>query len=343
MADLYFELVERGSVTRDELNQLAPLLPSRIDIESAEQGYYRTILLPSADAPSAALSRKRSIQLLLEITNFLSREPRANEVRWVLYSGYDSNGNSLIFNNLSLEKQRLRWWVYHANDLCHIAHEALLKFALDTLDECPSGIGTAHLIGRCANEIITELEPAPESWLAMLSTLEPTTNAFDSNDPNSEVSLTDDLIRSGRVDAHCTPQTAANAVQLLATLHHRTQANGPDLRELLGDFNPEISRSLLSEIQFLTQYGDEPIQRTIERVIEERVIRRHLWVALRKLRYQGDYTFLIETEDGKLRLREKDGPIFTNPRLGPAITFLKDVGLIGSDGLTAAGREATGV
>ena len=27
----------------------------------------------------------------------------------------------------------------------------------------------------------------------------------------------------------------------------------------------------------------------------------------------------------RIRLREKDGPVFTNPRLGPAITFLKDI------------------
>lgn len=72
------------------------------------------------------------------------------------------------------------------------------------------------------------------------------------------------------------------------------------------------------------------------------MIRRHLWVALRKLRHQGDYTFLIETDEGKLRLREKDGPVFTNPRLGPAISFLKDIALLGEDGLTDLGRKAVG-
>lgn len=57
----------------------------------------------------------------------------------------------------------------------------------------------------------------------------------------------------------------------------------------------------------------------------------------------GDYTFLIERDEGKLRLRGKDGPVFTNPRLGPAITFLKDIHLIGDQGLTEYGAAAAGV
>ena len=67
-----------------------------------------------------------------------------------------------------------------------------------------------------------------------------------------------------------------------------------------------------------------------------------MWVALRKFRYQRDYTFLIEMDEGRVRLREKDGPVFTNPRLGPAITFLKDIHLVGGQGLTDLGAEAAG-
>ena len=64
---------------------------------------------------------------------------------------------------------------------------------------------------------------------------------------------------------------------------------------------------------------------------------RHLWVALRKLRYQGDYGFLIEADDGRVRLRGRDGPVFTTPRIDPVITFLKDCHLVDADGLTGSG------
>ena len=80
----------------------------------------------------------------------------------------------------------------------------------------------------------------------------------------------------------------------------------------------------------------------IGRLIEERVIRRHLWVALRKFRYQGDYTFLIETDEGRVRLRATDGPVFTNPRLAPALTFLRDIHVIDDKGLTAHGKKLAG-
>jgi hypothetical protein len=50
-----------------------------------------------------------------------------------------------------------------------------------------------------------------------------------------------------------------------------------------------------------------------------------------------DYTFLFEANDGLLRLRSKYSPVLTTPRLGPAITFLEDVGLLDEQGVTARG------
>ena len=66
-------------------------------------------------------------------------------------------------------------------------------------------------------------------------------------------------------------------------------------------------------------------------------MRRHLWVAARKFQH-GDYTFLIESDDGRIRLREKDAQSSPIPP-GPAITFLKDIYLVGGQGLTDYGTE----
>lgn len=341
-ADAYFSIVERGEVSREELGKLAPLLPSRIVAGSTEQDLYEDILLTRSNAPTmGALSRKLSIQLILKVADLLGREPRAEEIRWVLYAGQDQAGNVFDLDDPALEAQRARWWVYQANDLCHIANETLLKFTLDVLGGHPVGLSMARLIGLCADAILAEMEVEPSSWRAFIAAAEPAQNAFDEDDPYSEISLANEIILAGRDDARvCAPSVAAKAVRLLAILHRRIEATGADLKEPLGGFNPDAFRSLLSETRFLDRHLDAPFRTTIERVLEERVIRRHLWVALRKLRHQGDYTFLIETDDGKLRLREKDGPVFTNPRLGPAITFLKDVGLLTVEGLTSKGQEA---
>jgi hypothetical protein len=62
------------------------------------------------------------------VTGLLGRDPGADEVRWILYAGHDQQGRGLELDSAALEAQRRRWWVYHANDLCHIALETLLKF-----------------------------------------------------------------------------------------------------------------------------------------------------------------------------------------------------------------------
>jgi hypothetical protein len=60
---------------------------------------------------------------------------------------------------------------------------------------------------------------------------------------------------------------------------------------------------------------------------------------MRKLQYQRDYTFLVETDDGRVRLRAKDGPVLTNPRLRTALTFLRDIHLVDENGLTKRGEH----
>lgn len=344
LADSFFEIIQRGLVSREELATLAPVLPSAIVDDSKERSIYESVLLTDAGAPAPSdLSRKLSIQLILKISELLGREPRADEIRWVLYAGQDQEGALLDLHDDGLKAQRSRWWVYHANDLCHVAYEALLKFSLDILAEYPAGLSLARLIGECADAILAELGAKPASWAALLESTQPAENAFNPKNPESEFSLAQNIIRAGRSDANvCTPQTAAEAIRLLAILHRRIQDTGTDLKEPLGGFNPDAFRSLLSETRYLDRHREDDFRQVVERLLEERVVRRHLWVALRKLRHQGDYTFLIETDDGKLRLREKDGPVFTNPRLGPAITFLKDIGLLDKGGLSAKGREAAG-
>ena len=146
-----------------------------------------------------------------------------------------------------------------------------------------------------------------------------------------------------RDDKICSPEIAWNAIKLLAILHKRVNEDGHDIVAELGHFDPDAFRSLLSENSIPQPSYKRRICRAFGAPLEERVIRRHLWVALRKFRYQRDYTFLIEMDEGRLRLRDIDGPVFTNPRLGPAITFLKDIHLIDGQGLTDQGAQAAGL
>jgi hypothetical protein len=262
-------------------------------------------------------------------------------VRWILYAKQDAQGRALETRTPALEAQRQRWWVYHANDLCHVALEALLKFVLDTLGRYPAGITLGRLIPLCTDEILHAADRKPADWAESLNDITPAANAHAHDNPESEWSLSEAIVRgAGRSDEKiCPPALAWKAVKLLAILHKRVEDEKPDLTAELGRFDPDAFHSLLSETRFLNRHLKESFVETVGRLLEERVIRRHLWVALRKFRYQRDYTFLIETDEGRLRLREKDGPVFTNPRLGPAIAFLKDIHLISGQGLTDKGAQ----
>jgi hypothetical protein len=345
LADQFYKVIERGSVSKTELDQFAPLAPSEISLTSGERTLYQDILLkePEADDP-AALSRRLSVLLILKVAALLGREPKPEEVRWILYAGFDKQGRRLDLEAPELEAQRQRWWVYHANDLCHIALETLLKFTLDTLGQYPAGITLGRLIPLCTGQILETADYKPANWAALIDTIQPTENAYAEDDPESEWSLSQDIVRgAGRSDEKfCTPDLAWKAIKLLAILHKRVRQGNRDIAAELGGFDPDFFRSLLSETRFLDHESKEDFEKILGQLIEERVVRRHLWVALRKFRYQRDYTFLIEMDDGRLRLREKDGPMFTNPRLGPTITFLKDIHLVGGQGLTDHGVEAVG-
>ena len=111
----------------------------------------------------------------------------------------------------------------------------------------------------------------------------------------------------------CTADGGWSALTLLAVVHKRARDFEQQIRSELGHL--DMPHSLHTEPTFFESHSADDFEQTVHAILEQRIINRHLWVALRKLRYQGDYTFLFESDDGRIRLRVKDGPVFTNPRL----------------------------
>lgn len=333
LAAKFFQIVQRGSVTRDNLDALASIRPSAISENSSERDWYEKILFAQGglDRPRGQ-ERRRTLLIILYLSSQIGPIPEVIDVRWMLYTGRDLNGNPLAYESAELAEHRLRWWIYQANDLTHIAYETLLKYVLDLLEPHPGGLTLESLIGEAVQTIRSVADDWPKTWESFLLQ-----NATD--DLNAEETLSTAARQEARRDRICSPQGAWDALKLLAVVQNRSRAAAKNIRNELEKFNPAVFQSLLTEVHFLESLGSDDFARTVSKLMEQRIIRRHLWVALRKLRYQGDYTFLIESDDGRIRLRSKDGPIFTNPRLGPAITFLKDIHLIDTRGLTEKGRK----
>jgi len=337
---LFREAIDRGVVTLAELDRLAAFAPSEIELSGTERALYERILLAEGSEPkSSDRSRRLSIQLVLSVSRLLARVPDIDEVRWTLYAGADAGGRALELDTQELEAHRASWRIYQANDLCHIALETLLKYALDTLALYPSGLPLPRLIALLVDDLMEEGCELPSSWDSLVAATPLAINPYDPAEMHGEWSTTQQIMRSvGKIEtSQIGADTAWRAVKLLATLHRRARDEVWALKETFGHLDSELFRSIWSETQFLDRKADQDLRKTLTDLIEQRVIRRHLWVALRKFRYQKDYTFLIETDDGKLRCRDKDGPVYTNPRLGPTITFLKDLHIIGGQGLTDYG------
>jgi hypothetical protein len=340
LAAPFYSTIRRSRVTPSELDNFARLSASGVLKKSAERGLYERILFARGERSTASdRTRRLSLLLILKTAAQLKRMPTADDVRWILYAGKDELGRTFSPGTPDLEAQRQRWLVYQANDLCHLALETILKYALDVLGEFSRGIMPSALIARCVTQLMAVAQPKCQSWNEFVSALIPTNNANDARNRDSEWSLAQDVLQVRREEDVCTPEAAWKAIKLLGLLHRRERASAALIAQDLKGFDPEFFHSLLTECRFLECHGEAPFAETLTRLIDERVVRRHLWIALRKLRYQGDYTFLIETDDGLIRLRQKYGPVFTNPRLSPAVRFLSDIHLIDDNGLTPRGVE----
>lgn len=340
LADVFFESIQKRRVSIPDLDALSPITPSEIENGSDERACYEDILFAEAGLTrDPDMDRRRSLLLILELSRHLERIPSVFDIRWILYAGCDTAGRPVVLRTPELEAQSARWWVYQANDLMHISYEALLKWTLDRLETYKAGITLSHLIAEAVEGISEAAEDWPKTWAHFLEMHPPPLNPLALDDKISDRHLSETVMRVSNLNRSSSPEEAWSALRLLAVLHNRVRIGPKDPSEELGALDPTAFRSLLTEVRFLEKHLNDDFSDLVTKLIEQRVVRRHLWVALRKLRHQGDYTFLIEADDGRVRLKVKDGPVFTNPRLGPAVTFLKDIHLIDEQGLTDHGKR----
>src|SRR3546814_11028637 len=102
----------------------------------------------------------------------------------------------------------------------------------------------------------------------------------------------------------------------MAALHTRT-IDRPDLAERVDRGCPArgMAHSLRTELSWLALEEEQTVIEKFADYMIERVVRRHSWVAMQKLRRQRDYTFLFEARDGRLIYLKGYQPVATTPRL----------------------------
>lgn len=327
LGELFLRTISRGWTTLKELEQMAPLAPSCIS-QGKERDCYEAILFGGAATSTIPdQMRGNTLKLILQWADAVGSSPRSDELRWSMYSGYLPTGVPWLLPG-DLESHRLRWAVYQANDIAHIALETLLKALLAHLETYAAGCSQEQLIEIAVATTLAQL-PEAEDWRTFVDLQDLSPDASDEHHPGSEWRLTrHSWMNVSRHDMSIAEQCAA-AVRVLAVLQKRMASCKTEIASELAKLNRSGFRSLLTELTFLEENSGLTLSEVIRRLFLDRVLRRHLWVAMRKLRFHGDYTFLFETDDGLVRKRGDGGPVWTGPRLGNASMFLEDIDLLG--------------
>lgn len=317
--------VEDGLVRHADLARLSSMLPSKIAEGSREAEIYISALFAQGEDPEPrALSRRRSLQLILAVAGRLKRLPRPDDVRWAMFNSPPGDFGP------ELEPERLRWEAYQTHDLLQLAYAGFLRLAVERLRQEGAGLTFADLVDGTAMALCATVPGAGDiSW-----------GTYTAAADGADLMPLERLL--SRLPAHSMPPEASQAALIMvAALQARVAARNDLAAEIEAQFPPvgpsTFARSIKSELAFLSARLNAALHDLARDLLADRVLRRHSQVAMLKFARQRDYTFLFETTDARLRYRASYAPVLTTPRLGPAITFLQDLGLLGPDGLTTSG------
>lgn len=325
LAKLLRQKIAGASVNVRDLDRLEPIAPSRIQVQSEERSFYEALLFAREESlGQKAASRGATLSLILETAHAIEEQPGPEDVRWHLFDPPQSPLPE------RLEAQRLNWEAYQCQDLLQVASAALLAWAITIINADGQGRTPADIRDEVVSHLIGHNEDAfAGSWRDLRLSLDPGTFPYQA--------MWDDLTSARGAPA----DKALATIKLMAALHQRLWTR-PDLADAATRGLPGRgpARSLRTELDWLeSRDTDDVIDRIADYVIE-RVVRRHSWVAMQKLRRQRDYTFLFELRDGRLFFLTGYQPVATTPRLAPAIRFLEDIHLLDENGLTALGLDA---
>ncbi len=323
---LLVDTIKAGTVDRETLKALAPITPASIDADSPECSGYQALLLANGNAASTDdRSRRDTLLLILRTASALDLKPAADAVRWHLFSPAN-------IQPAQLEPQRLRWEAYQTHDLLQVAAASLLRWAIDLIGEYAEGRSLpdlkAEITARLAD---SDPECSGIAWEVFRGGLAVS---------DEQIALWSRALISRRRTAEA---KAWEAISLIAALAARI-GDRPDLdAEITRSFALEGGgRTIRTELRWFAAGADRAVSALMADYVIERVVRRHSWVAMQKLRRQRDYTFLFEARDGRLVYRASYDPVATTPRLDPAIQFLVDVKLLDGSGVTPLGRTKIG-
>ncbi len=318
-AGKFFEVVAAGEIALSSLQLFEAMKPSRLRLGGDEHILLTDILFGKSDTHKESdLMRRRTLQMLLDVTATSNAIPRAEQVKWHWFENVPNlqGGNAREVPHL--------WFLYQACDLMRLAYEVILSAALTLLEAAPRRRMT---LSDLTEELIGfAMIVRDEAWEDF---------SFGLADGSMSVREHAQAMLS-KMEEGETAEQVRLAVLLIAILYDRSSASANLIEEALS--GADYFQSLRTEVQFLDRSRAVPASHVIADLIRERILKRHMWVASRKFRNQKAYTFHMEPEEGQLRYRSHFRVSPSSPRLDQSLRFLHDIGLIDESGITERGR-----
>jgi len=337
--ELFFEKIDTGLVTRDELDALWIMRPDQIPDESREQELLSsTLFAEGMEDSDKQTDRRKTLQLMLYVAEALASRPSQDDFRWLCYGGQTPDSESFQAPEY-LEETLKSWWVYQANDLLHVVYERFFSLILTLLAEEPGGVELSIAAAAAARLIAREFDDV--TWGAYLDSIQPSENANRRDNEESDFMLVKAICKRPK-SIEDQVASSVHAVHLLAVLMQRIREHSGTLARTYAHgapFGRSELQSLCSEQAFLGEHQQSTLEEMFLDLLLKRVIYRHQAIALHKLKSQGDYTFMFEIEERKATRRLTYEPVFTNPRATNALMFVADLHLINAEGVTDAGRR----
>ena len=328
--DRFFKALDAGTVTRDDLDDLADFCPCSLHYAARKPAQTALISLFLRDRSSNGVARASSLALMLDYLRQRNGAPTNDPVKDFLASCYtETLPEGPWATPERLLTARRGWALYARNEMLSLAWSALFKNALDALDGYPKPFANIETLA---------------AWIV-------TTPAFqDRQTVPFDALITADLANAPPLDAIAHPDhelamwrmlLAANppspreAARLLVRLYCRWRDEPADAYRALnlppGTLSgyPLTLNSLraMATTRWAGLAADDWF-----RILVSDVLLTHQRIAIRKMGQSGEDTLMFRCSDlGFFVHRELERIVETQPRLRQAFQILRDLGLITHD------------